>query len=218
MRKIGTDAYCLDVNGHCALLTSGKLILVDTATKEDGSLLIPEIEKCGYKASDVATIIITHTHPDHVGGLQKMKDLSNATLAAHELEVKFITKEEVYQGPPGPQSQRHVGTPIDDILVDGQTYEGLLVIHTPGHTPGHISLLDTESELLIAGDAIRNDAGKFNPMPDMYNFDPKQHRNSIKKLGNHTFTKAIVGHGDPVEMSADELMKALLNSTEIVNL
>ncbi len=218
MQKIGTDAFCLDVNGHCALLTGGKLILVDTATKADGSLLIPEIEGCGYKVSDLETIIITHTHPDHVGGLAKLKELSNARIAAHELEAKYISKEEIYQGPPGPKSQGHPGTPIDDLLQDGQIYEGLLVIHTPGHTPGHISLLDKETELLIAGDAIRNDVDGLNPMPDMYNFDPTLHRKSIKKLSNYTFTKVIMGHGDPVPVDAEELMKKLVTSDEIRDL
>lgn len=210
MEKIGTSSYSLNVNGHCALLTSNKLILVDTATQAGAEDLLNEITKSGYKASDIESIIITHTHPDHVGGLAKLKEISGANVAAHEIEAMFISKEQTYQGPPGPKYQHHVGTPINHILKDGDIYEGLLVIHTPGHTPGHISLLDTELELLIGGDALRNDPEGLGPMPDMYNFDPKMHRESIKKLGNYNFKHLIVGHGNPVEHHAKEMLNKLI--------
>ena len=100
-----------------------------------------------------------------------MKEISGANVAAHEIEAAFISKEKTYDGPPGAQYQHHVGTPINHLLKDGDIYEGLLIIHTPGHTPGHISLLDTELELLIGGDALRNDEDGLAPMPDMYNLD-----------------------------------------------
>ncbi|MCE7737623.1 MAG: MBL fold metallo-hydrolase, partial [Candidatus Heimdallarchaeota archaeon] len=198
MEKIGSSSYSLDVNGHCALITSNRLILIDTGTQPDAIDLIAEIEKTGYKATDIESIIITHTHPDHVGGLAHLKDMSNATIAAHELEADYISKKKIYNGPPGPESQHHPGTPIDNLLKDGQIYDGFLVIHTPGHTPGHISLLDTELELLIAGDALRNDSEGLTPMPDMFTLNPYEHRQSIKKLNNYDFKHLIVGHGHPV--------------------
>lgn len=212
MEKIGSSSYSLDVNGHCALITSNRLILIDTGTQPDAMDLIAEIEKTGYKASDIESIIITHTHPDHVGGLAHLKEMSNAVIAAHELEADYISKKKIYDGPPGPESQQHPGTPIDKLLKDGQTYDGFLVIHTPGHTPGHISLLDTELELLIAGDALKNDSEGLVPMPDMFTQNPYQHRQSIKKLNNYDFKHLIVGHGHPVEYEAKEMLNTLVSS------
>jgi hypothetical protein len=52
----------------------------------------------------------------------------------------------------------------------------------------------------------------------VYNFDPVLHRKSIKKLSNYTFTKVIMGHGDPVPVDAEELMKKLVTSDEIRDL
>lgn len=215
MQKVGKSSYSLDVNGHCALLTSNRLILIDTGTQPDASDLIADIEETGYKATDIESIVITHTHPDHVGGLAYLKDVSDARIAAHEIEADFISKKKIYDGPPGPASQGHPGTPIDDLLKDAQTYDGLLVIHTPGHTPGHISLLDTELELLIAGDALRNDPAGLAPMPDMYTQNPLVHRESIKKLNNFNFKHLIVGHGDPVEHHAKDMLNKLVSSGQL---
>lgn len=210
MQKIGTDTYVFETNGHTALLAAGRLMLIDTGTDAAGSKLLPELEKTNYKPTDIEDIVITHTHPDHVGGLAKLKELSGARIASHKVEAKFISKEDTYQGPPGPGSQRHPGTPVDVMLEDGQEFEGLLVIHTPGHTPGHISLLDTERSLLFAGDSFRNDPSGFAPMPDKFNIDPDLHRTSIKRLADYNFEKVIFGHGDPVDSGAQEMFKNLL--------
>ena len=147
MEKIGTDSYVLASHGSSALLTGGKLILIDTGTQADGSKLIPEINAVGYQVKDIQSVILTHVHPDHVGGLAKIIDGSEARVASHEIEAKFISREETYDGPPGAATQQHPGTKVDDLLNDGQVYEGLLVIHTPGHTLGHIALLDQENDL-----------------------------------------------------------------------
>lgn len=214
MEKLAPDVYVFDSNAHTALLTSNRLILVDTGTKPDGSLIIPDLEKIGYNVADIETIIITHTHPDHVGGLDHFHKLSNAKIASHEIEAKFIAKDEIYQGPPGPQSQRHPGTPVDYILKDEQEFEGLFVIHTPGHTLGHISLLDRENDILYAGDSMRNDDGKINPMPDMYNINPTQHIESMRKLANYNFEKVVFGHGDPLSEKGSQLLRDYLNTLD----
>ena len=215
MKRVTNDAYCLDVNGHCALLTSGRLLLVDTGTESDAKTLLSEIKLCGYKPSDISHIVITHVHPDHVGGLAKMKELSDAEIASHELEAKFIAKEEIYNGPPGKEYQTHPGTLVDVKLHDGDVYQGLLVIHTPGHTPGHISLLDKENLLLLAGDSLRTEDKSIQPMPDMYNIDPHQHRLSLKKLSDFEFDKVIAGHGDPIEKNAKLKLIELIRSIKL---
>lgn len=213
MEKVG-KAYSLDVNGHCALLSNNKLILIDTGTQPDAKDLISEIKKCNYKPSDIENIIITHTHPDHVGGLATLKSLGNARIAAHEIEAKYISKEVVYDGPPGKDRQTHPGTKIDDLLKDKQVYEGLLVIHTPGHTPGHIALLDQENRILIAGDSLRNDTDGIKNMPESINFDNKQYFQSMKKLAEFDFDQLIMGHGNPVSKNALDRLKKFVDSSE----
>ncbi|MFW9902767.1 MAG: MBL fold metallo-hydrolase [Candidatus Thorarchaeota archaeon] len=195
MEKIGKDAYVLDTMSHTALLTASRLILIDTAMEDTAKTLIREIKACGYQPTDIETIIITHSHIDHIGGLASAKDqIGEPRTACHELEMESIAKQ--------------VDVKMDDLLKDGQIYQGLLVIHTPGHTPGHISLLDQESELLLVGDSFQTVEGEIQPMPDAYNQDPAQHRQSMKKLLDFNFKKAIVAHGHALHSEAHSLLSS----------
>src|SRR6266705_2274065 len=116
-------------------------------------------------------------------------------VAAHRIEADFVSRKKTWDGPPGPQ--RHTPTPVDVSLDDGQMYDGLRVIFTPGHTRGSMSLLDESRSLCIAGDAVNNESG-LKPMPDQYNVDPKQHRASIKKLATFHFENVVMGHGNQI--------------------
>jgi glyoxylase-like metal-dependent hydrolase (beta-lactamase superfamily II) len=98
--------------------------------------------------------------------------------------------------------------PVDLRLEDGQKQDGFLVIHTPGHTPGSIALLDVEKKLLVAGDSFRTEKG-LGPMDDKYNIDPKAHRESIKKLATYDFETVLVGHGGAILKGGSAQVRAL---------
>jgi glyoxylase-like metal-dependent hydrolase (beta-lactamase superfamily II) len=204
--------HVFDTYATTSLLVDGRLILIDTGVADQSAKILEALGKAKVKPKDLTTIFITHVHPDHVGGLAAIKKESPAKVAASAIEAEFISKKRTYDGPPGPQHQKHPGTPVDIILADGQMQDGLRVIHTPGHTRGSISLLDEAHSLLIAGDALRNENGLM-PMGDEYNVDPKQHRESIKKLTRFHFENVIVGHGAPMKGGASakvaELAKRL---------
>jgi len=189
--------HVIDTYATTTLLVDDRLVLVDTATADDVGKIVKYLDKMKVSPKDLVTIFITHTHPDHVGGLATIKRDSPAKVAAHRIEAEFIARKRTYDGPPGAGAQRHPGTPVDVLLEDGQSYDGLRVIFTPGHTLGSMSLLDEARSLLIAGDAINNEAG-LRPMDDKYNVDPKQHRESIKKIAKMHFENLIVGHGKPI--------------------
>src|SRR5438046_7271539 len=118
---------------------------------------------------------------------------------AHKLAADRTPGQRAYDGPSG--RRRRPGPPVHLLLDDGQKIDGLEVIFTPGHTRGSISLLDPSRSVLIAGDAARNESG-LGPMDDRYNVDPKQHRESIKKLAKFHFDNAIFGHGAPIKGGA----------------
>jgi len=191
--------HVIETYATTTLLIDDRLILVDTSADADAGKVMDYLTHIHVSPKDLSTIFITHTHPDHVGGLAAIKHGSPAKVAAHRIEADFIARKRVYDGPSGPQS--HPGTPVDVLLDDGQKVDGLEVIFTPGHTRGSISLFDASHSLLIAGDAARNESG-VQPMDDRYNVDPKQHRESIKKLAKFHFENAVFGHGAPIKGGA----------------
>ena len=198
--------HLIETYANCVLFTDGRLVLVDTSVDDTAKDIFSWLRKNGRAPGDVTSVIVTHAHPDHVLGLKAVKSRApGAKVAAGKDEAEYVARTKVYPGPPGPQ--RHDAVPVDVALVDGQSYEGFLVIATPGHTPGHISLLDKERKLLVAGDALNNEKA-LGPMPDQYNIDPKQHRASIKKLANYEFETVIVGHGKPILKGAGAQVKA----------
>lgn len=199
--------HVIETHANCALLTDDRLILVDTSADDSASDVISYLGKIGYKAPDISSIIITHTHPDHVGGLATLRERTEAEVASHRIEAQYIAKEVDYPDGRGPL--RHRACPVDVLLEDGDRYQELLVIHTPGHTPGNIALLDEARELLIAGDTVRTEGGVVGPMSDTYNIDPAEHRHSIRKVAGYDFEVLIVGHGGPVrEGAAGRVRKA----------
>ncbi len=187
-----------DTYANTYVLVDNRLILIDTSSEPDAKKLLASLDKARIKPRDLATIFITHVHPDHVSGLARIKrDATSAKVVSSKVEADFISKKRTYDGPPGAAHQRHPGTPVDIALDDGQTQDGLKVIFTPGHTRGSISLLDESRSLLIAGDAANHEA-ELRPMDDVYNVDPRQHRESIKKLATFHFENAVFGHGTPI--------------------
>ncbi len=208
MAEILKGLHAPDTYSNTFFLADQRLILVDTGTADAGPAILDYLRKIRMKPSDIGTIFITHTHPDHVGGLAAIKRETPAKVAAHRIEAGFISKKNTYTGPPGAAMQRHPGTPVDILLEDGSVQDGLRVIFTPGHTTGSISLLDEARSLLIAGDAINNERG-LGPMDDRYNIDPKQHRESIKKLATFAFENLVMGHGTPILGGASKRVREL---------
>ncbi len=199
--------HVIETFANCALLVDDRLLLIDTGGDGTAKDILSYLERVRCKPTDISTIIITHTHPDHVGGLAVMKDRTGGKVASHRVEADYIARKKPYPGPPGPQ--RHTPVGVDILLDDGQRFEGMLVLHTPGHTPGSLSLLDEGRKLLIAGDACQTEEGTIAPMQDAYNIDPKMHRESIKKLARLDFEALIVGHGSSFTAGQSKIMRQL---------
>src|SRR2546423_8838305 len=149
--------HVIETYATTTLLVDDRLVLVDTSADADAGKVLDYLSNIRVKPKDLSTIFITHTHPDHVGGLAAIKHSSPAKVAAHKIEADFIARKRVYDGPSGPQS--HPGTVVDVLLDDGQNHDGLEVIFTPGHTSGTISPFDASHSLLIGADPATNASG-----------------------------------------------------------
>jgi glyoxylase-like metal-dependent hydrolase (beta-lactamase superfamily II) len=98
-------------------------------------------------------------------------------------------------------------------MVDGQELreEGFTVIHTPGHTPGHISLLHKEKRFLIMGDALANWNNTLGGPAVLFTPDPFNAQRSIWKLAKKyakEIDTIVFGHGPPIMSGGGDRIKA----------
>lgn len=148
------------------------------------------LAKLGRRIADVATIIVTHAHPDHVGAAPRLRAASGARLLMHEHEQSGIDRERTdlgigagRDGQPGQLDHRMAtwGVPGSDVervaeltaesradFIPAEPADALLrdgdrvpipgldwrVLATPGHTAGHICLVDDARRLILTGDHV----------------------------------------------------------------
>jgi glyoxylase-like metal-dependent hydrolase (beta-lactamase superfamily II) len=87
---------------------------------------------------------------------------------------------------------------VDRTISDGEVLPycgGIQIIHTPGHTPGHVCLFHITSKTMIAGDALFVENGKLGPAPSFINADSRMAIESLRKLAGCDITSIIAYHG-----------------------
>lgn len=206
MKKIIEGIYQVEgVNCNVYLVEDGDaLILIDTGLPRSDKKIIKAIEELGRKPNDVSTIVITHFHIDHVGSLKKMKVLTGAKVAVHKADADYVSGK---QSPPKPKNLMLKAltsvlkaTPVDTevVLEEGDKVGRLVVIHTPGHSEGSISLLDGERKVMFVGDAVRFMDGELEGAPPRFTLDAAKAKESIGKIATFEFDIMLSGHGQPL--------------------
>ncbi len=208
-------------------------ILVDSGYPGDSSLaqLTKAFEDIGVKLTDLTDVILTHQDIDHIGGLRGLKALNpGLKIWAYVLEKPYIEGEKklvkisqavlenlkkmpeevskrllyVFENPPT--------APVDITVEDGQRLDicgGITVIHTPGHTPGHICLYLHTSKTLIAGDALTAHEGTLlGPVPENAE-NISQAIASLEKLLAFDIKRIVCYHGGVVECGAARIKKII---------
>ena len=177
------------------LVRGNEAAIVDTGNPGSEDEIGAALQTLGAHYGDVNHVVLTHHHPDHIGSLAGvLAEAPTATAYAGQADIENIIS---------PNPLQAVG--------DGDDIFGLLVIETPGHTPGSISVLDSGIGLLIAGDALNtNDGGTEVLGPNAsFTADMTTAIDSVAKLGTRRFETVAVGHGNPVEGGAADLVAQL---------
>ncbi|HWQ71929.1 MAG TPA: MBL fold metallo-hydrolase [Desulfitobacteriaceae bacterium] len=223
--KNGVETFALTMNfmGSEAQIyptiiwDNDNLILVDTGNPRQLEGIRLALEKAGVPFARLNKIIITHQDNDHIGSLPEILKASERKIEvlAHEADKEYIEGgkpwlklemiRKMLQSVPAEQRQAEealynipVQAGVDRTVSDGEVLPdcgGITVIHTPGHTPGHICLYLNQSKTLIAGDALNiidgRLAGPIRPFATDSNLADK----SLDKLTQYDIETVICYHG-----------------------
>ena len=219
---------------------SDKWVLIDTGLKSTGKKIKKmATELFGEENNKPKAIILTHGHFDHVGSVQALVEEWHVPVYAHYLELPYVTGKSHY--PPldptvgggllSDLSFLYSTKPIDisryvTALPEDNTVPflpGWKWFHTPGHTPGHISLFREEDKTLIAGDAFvttKSESALLTMLQTQIVSGPPAYGttdwvaayNSVKTLLLLQPETAATGHGKP--MYGTTLLRQLLNLYE----
>ncbi|MHB9097452.1 MAG: MBL fold metallo-hydrolase [Syntrophales bacterium] len=144
------------------LIVGKTICLIDAGVAATAPLILDTVRSLGRSPGEISLILLTHAHPDHIGGCAPIRRLAPALVAIHPAERPWV--EDVgrqYRERPIPNLFELVpeGVPIGRELTDGETIsweEGktIRVIATPGHSSGSVSFFFEEEGALFSGDAV----------------------------------------------------------------
>lgn len=213
---------------------NGQWVLIDAGVPGTTGLIEKAVTERFGSGSRPAAIVMTHGHFDHVGALEALAEKWQVPIYAHALERPYLDGSASY--PPAdpsvgggmmsmlsrfyPRGPVNVGRYLQMLPDDGSVppMPGWKWIHTPGHTPGHVSFWREADRTVITGDAFittrqesayavaTQDAEMHGP-PAYYTQDWRAARTSVEKLAALQPELAITGHGPA--MRGAEMRNAL---------
>lgn len=179
------------------LARGGEVAVVDTGVAGSADAIEEVLRDMALGWESVGHVILTHSHRDHIGSLaQVLERAASATAYAGVDDIPAINAPRAIQG-----------------VADGDLVFGLEIIATPGHTPGHICVLDSAGGVLVAGDAVNgSNGGVAGPNPE-FSADMDTALQSVVRLATLRFDTVLFGHGEPVVGEADQAVAALAASS-----
>ncbi len=210
------------------LIAEAELTLIDTGFLGSARRIVSFIRRLGRSPEEISLIIITHNHLDHAGGLAELKQFTPAKVALHKAD---ISDDESRLPPPTIAGKLLRIPPLSrlkpliyiqpnqvDIQVEGgevfSPLGGLEVIHTPGHTPGSISLFSHKKRLLVVGDALNKLYRNIQLPPKMVSTDLAQAVDSVKRIARLDFDILCFGHGKPITKDASARVQQLIRKID----
>ncbi|HEX2395524.1 MAG TPA: MBL fold metallo-hydrolase, partial [Bacteroidales bacterium] len=161
------------------LIFSDHITLIDTGVKASEKQIFEYIKQNGRDYSEIKTIILSHSHPDHIGSAARIKELTGCRIMTHKDEKEWIENIEIQSRErpvPGFFNLVDTSVQVDEFLSHNQELSveedlTLKFIHSPGHSKGSLNILFKEDEILFTADSIplKNDIPNYDSYIDLIN-------------------------------------------------
>jgi len=206
---------------NCYLLEGEKCVLIDGGALQQSRAFLKKMAALGIPPSRIALIVLTHAHWDHIGSAHVLAELTGAMLAIHSSE-RAIVEHGLKSMPPGVTlwgkilgailrvfirfiaiPPAHVDLEIGDdgLSLDPYGVPGR-VVHTPGHSPGSVSIVLESGEAFIGDMAMNGFPLTRGPALPIFAEDIGILKESWHKLLKLGLTTVFPAHGKPFPVSA----------------
>ena len=211
---------------------NSELILIDTGYKNQITQIEEELNKNNFSIMDITKIVITHHDHDHIGSLKAIKEKNNGLkilsskieseyISGTKLPLRLLQAEERNKTLTGKEKEFGImfcnylktieNCEVDNFVDDNEKIaEDLKVIFTNGHSPGHISILLENHNVLFAGDALMTENNRFIDQSDQLVYDREKYIESIKRIKERNVNKVICYHGGIVDKDINKRIEEIL--------
>ncbi|WP_067568508.1 MBL fold metallo-hydrolase [Nocardia acidivorans] len=238
--QISDSVYVVaGTNVNWALVSDGsRVAVIDAGYPSDSADVIASVGEIGHRLGDIAAVLITHAHLDHIGGVPTLVERAGMPVYTGEEEVRHAKREYLQQiSPVGMVKQlatargrRWVSHTLPAIFghirmtlptatpARAETLAalpgGLIAIPAPGHTSGHTAYLMPSEGVLFSGDALVT-AHPLSPrtgpqiLPSVFNHDESGTHDTALRLVTQPARILVPGHGLPVPFDPARFREAL---------
>jgi hydroxyacylglutathione hydrolase len=159
------------------LIFGKEITLIDTGVKGSERIIFDYVKSQNRDYSEIATIILSHSHPDHIGSAATIKELTHCKVFSHASEKEWIENIDIQnnQRPvPGFYNLVDKSVEIDGFISDNQILSAdsdvtIKFIKSPGHSIGSLNMIFKEDRILFTADSIplKNDIPNYDNFPDL---------------------------------------------------
>ncbi|MEV6279209.1 MBL fold metallo-hydrolase [Nocardia sp. NPDC051832] len=226
-------------NVNWALVSDGSgVTVIDAGYPADSADVLDSVTQIGHQLADIAAVLITHAHLDHIGGVPALVERAGMPVYTGAEEVRHAKREYLQQiSPVGMIKQlptrrgrrwlahtmRAIYGHIGMTLPTAATGEpatlaalpgGLVAIPSPGHTTGHTAYFMPADGVLFSGDALVTGhplVEHTGPqvLPTVFNHDEARTRTTAADLAAQPVRLLVPGHGEPLRVEGDALADGL---------
>jgi glyoxylase-like metal-dependent hydrolase (beta-lactamase superfamily II) len=215
--EIAPDVHAIRVlSGYIFLISEPRMTLIDAGLIGSRRPVERYLRRIGRSLDEVARIICTHAHPDHIGGVRELAADREVEVLMHPADLEGLTvslRDAVANRNRGQliaYFTRHPGEAIP--VADGEMLPmlgGLQVVHTPGHTPGSICLYAARHKLLFTGDVLQVIRGRVTHASTFFSDDLALAKASVARLAALDVETIAFAHYPPWREGANGVLRAL---------